>query len=96
MQAILAASPFVYTRFADSNGIPYIALMNNSQSLPSNAIIRLNARVQSLKRVGWDGVLETAQTGQRYAEFSEFGKWFAPGQLELYQVIILSSDNSSS
>jgi hypothetical protein len=88
VQAILAETPFIYTRFTDADGRPYIALMNNSQSLPSYALVRLNACVEVLKRVGWEGKLETASIEHRYTEFSEFGKWFAPGQLELYQVIL--------
>ena len=88
VQVILAETPFIYSRFTDADGRPYIALMNNSQNLPTYALVRLHAHVEELKRVGWEGKLETAGIEHRYTEFSEFGKWFAPGQLELYQVIL--------
>ena len=85
-QIILADTPFIYSRFVDSAGIPYIILMNNSPEKAVHAYFRLGKNVKALHRIAWEGAIEEERIDRRYEEFSEFGKWFMPAQLELYRV----------
>ena len=90
VHAVLAESPFVYARFTDPKGAPYIAFQNNSPEKAVAALIRVDKRVKSLFRVVWDGAEQEEGFRARHAEFSELTKWFMPGQLELYRVEVSS------
>ena len=86
IQVILADTPFIYSRFTDPAGAPYILIMNNSPEKAVHAYIRAGKKVKALHRVSWEGEEREEHIRAKYDEFSEFGKWFMPAQLELYRV----------
>ena len=86
VSVILSETPFIYSRFVDDAGAPYILLMNNSPETPVHAYFRVSKKVKTLHRIAWKGEVQEERIEARYDEFSEFGKWFMPAQLELYRV----------
>ena len=83
---ILAETPFVYSKFTNASGTSYVLVMNNSPEKAVRAYFRVAKDVKALHRVTWEGNEREEAFLGTYSEFSEFGKWFMPAQMELYRV----------
>lgn len=89
IQAILSETPFIYSRFEDDRGRPYLLVMNNSPDTAIQAHFRFDPSIKILHRIGWQGEVHEETIHRRYETFSELSKWFMPAQMELYRVELL-------
>jgi len=75
----------VVSEFRHPAGATYIAVVNNSQTAPSEAKVWVRGRQPRLHHVCWGGE-EVPFAGQTGHDWARFHHWLAPGQLEFFRI----------
>jgi len=86
-----SGTDLILSEFTHRNGNTYLAVVNNSQKLSSQAELVIRGDHPLLHRAGWEMketplVDSTGQGAERGTDYIRVRWWLAPGQMELFRV----------